>query len=58
MVASAKLALATRGPTDSSIAYPDGALTPARMFTATIIPSLGAVIVAAATAAWALATEA
>src|SRR5450756_762911 len=33
IVASAKLALATIGPTDSSIAWPDGALTPARMFT-------------------------
>ena len=58
MAASAKLAVATIGATDSSIAYPEGALTPARTLTATINPSLGATIDAASTAAWALATAA
>ena len=49
---SAKLALATIGPTDSSIAYPlVGALTPGRTLTAMIRPSAGAVRVAAVTAA-------
>ena len=55
---SAKLAFATIGATDSSIAYPDGAFTPAMMFTATMSPSAGAEMVEAATAACALATAA
>ena len=55
---SAKLALATIGPIDSSMAYPLGALTLGSTLTAMINPSAGAVRVAALTAAWAALTVA
>jgi hypothetical protein len=49
---SAKLDVATMGPTEISTAYELGALTPGRMLTAMIKPSAGATSVAPVTAAW------